>query len=191
MARNDMKDPETADLLGLHTAWRDVVGTERTTAAEVAEKAKDHTNLMQALSAIGCVERGQIVNTKRLGKYLGTVTDRRLNGLRIQRLADRSGAGVWRLAGTEVGGNGGFGGMDPSPTREGVDVSSCMGDQQPTHESHESPPSAGAAAAIASACEACGATAWWEETAPGVWACKACKAPIGAGYAAGAAEGEV
>ncbi|MCC7172797.1 MAG: bifunctional DNA primase/polymerase [Planctomycetes bacterium] len=191
MARNDMKDPETADLLGLHTAWRDVVGAERITAAEVAEKAKDHTSLMQALSAIGCVERGQIVNTKRLGKYLGTVTDRRLNGLWIQRLADRSGAGVWRLAGTEVGGNGGFGGMGPSPTREEVDVSSCMGDQQPTHESHESPPGSGAPTAIASPCAACGSTAWWEEQTPGVWVCRACRAPAGAGYAAAAKEGDV
>lgn len=192
LARNDVRDPETLDISTLHDAWAEALGTGRATSAEVAHAATSDAALMQALSAVGCVDRGPAVNTRRLGRYLGKLENRRLNGRFFERVGEQSNATVWRLATDAASGATEFREsreLVSSPAcEEGETASTSSGER--TNDPHETNGSSMAADATAP-CEACGATAWWVEHAPGVWVCRACRAPAGAGYAAAAAEGDV
>lgn len=99
-------DPELAQLTGVLTQWREVVGFSRVTAHQVIEAAirkKDwgeegtfaHPEFRDALLAVGGI-RGAI-DGKRLGAWLGYKKDKVVGGFVLKKGPQEHGIGTWQL----------------------------------------------------------------------------------------------
>ena len=88
--------------------WADIVGPTNVTVADVIKQATErgkpiesdtveftHPDFREALLTVA--GNGGAINSRRLGKWLGEVADRIINGRRFENVGGRSGVALWRL----------------------------------------------------------------------------------------------
>lgn len=100
-ARRD--DPRLGALRAILEQWALVICDERITARQLVALAAPYADFRAALLTVAA-ERGEI-SARRLGRWLGQVRGRRVDGKRIEAAETLHGIARWRLA-SEEGGEG-------------------------------------------------------------------------------------
>lgn len=100
--RIEYSDPVRRQLRMLLVAWDTAIGPESVTAADVIARAEPVEQerpgaLMQALLEVASGKGGK-PDTRRLGNYLSKYERRPEAGLRVERMGDRQGVALWRVA---------------------------------------------------------------------------------------------
>jgi hypothetical protein len=102
MAEVRREDPELQALRAVLAQWSIVIGDERVTTRQLAEKAAQQApagfafpDLREVLLAVAA-ERGE-VNTRRLGRWLGKIKGRAADGKKIAAAELLDGIGRWQL----------------------------------------------------------------------------------------------
>ena len=90
-------DPELSSLKAVSTRWGAVLGDAKVTAGDLVDAALGNLALNDALYAVAG-EKGQI-NRAKLGLWLKKKIGRIVDGKKIQRIGERSGAALWQLEG--------------------------------------------------------------------------------------------
>jgi putative DNA primase/helicase len=68
------------------------------TARQIVGIAEEHGEFREALAAVA--GEGGKISTGRLGKWLGKVKGRRINGMRIEDTGYRDGIALWQISGS-------------------------------------------------------------------------------------------
>jgi hypothetical protein len=98
-------DPALADLTMVMGAWREVIGREQVTVAEVIKTASkreppagdfENEGLRDALMAIA--GKGGAINSRALGHWLSKYAGRIVGGFRFHACGERHKVSVWRLS---------------------------------------------------------------------------------------------
>lgn len=92
------EDPVLAGLIAVVEQWRKAIGSDRVTARQIVGIAEEHGEFREALAAVG--GEGGKISTGRLGKWLGKVKGRRVNGMRIEDAGYRDGIALWQVSGS-------------------------------------------------------------------------------------------
>ena len=92
-ARRD--DPVLAGLIAVIEQWRKAIREERVTARRIVELSDNHSEFREALLVVA--GEGGKVSTGRLGKWLGKVKGRRVNGKHIEEAGSRDGIALWQV----------------------------------------------------------------------------------------------
>ena len=98
-------DPKLADLETLSAQWWQTIGRDRVTVADVIKRATaqaydgefDHPDFREALLSVAGASG--LINSRRLGSWLSDHAGRIVGGLHFERVGERQGVVVWRLAG--------------------------------------------------------------------------------------------
>ncbi len=101
-------NPITTNIAAVMEQWADIVGPTNVTVADVIKQATErgkpiesdtveftHPDFREALLTVA--GNGGAINSRRLGKWLGEVADRIINGRRFENVGGRSGVALWRL----------------------------------------------------------------------------------------------
>jgi hypothetical protein len=115
MEKARANDPKLEALRAVMHQWRDVIGADRITAADLIRRAVEtepagfaaqsrhvfvHEQLREALLMVA--GQNGVINSKSLGKWLSAHQDRIVDGMKFQKLGKPSGATIWALSGTDV-----------------------------------------------------------------------------------------
>ena len=111
MDRVRAADPVRVALMEVAAQWQEVIGNDRVTVAEAVALACGqepwsgsgsakfaHPEFREAL--LGVAGRGGVVNTKALGRWLASVKDRIVDGVRFEQHSGRAGVAAWELTKT-------------------------------------------------------------------------------------------
>lgn len=103
-SRLEEDDPERLVLREFLRAWRDGLGSELVTSAELIHRSKrpGHEQLHELLAEV-CMGRDRVPSSKRLGHWILKHERRIEAGLRVERAGKRQGANLWRVHAVQPG----------------------------------------------------------------------------------------
>jgi hypothetical protein len=90
-------DPEKAELDAVLTHWTDKVGTERISVEQLIERVSAYECSQFRADLLAIAGAGGIINSKRLGRWIGKNANRRVAGRWIEPGERAGGKRTWRL----------------------------------------------------------------------------------------------